>query len=118
MTGPDGSPDPDEVVDPDTGLRVHSLQPRPPRTRGGRVYVVVLLIAVGGLGLVVAGLWRPGATLLGVAFLVATIGRLALPDEDAGMLKLRRKAIDVPTLLAIGVALVVLASVVPRRSGP
>jgi hypothetical protein len=34
------------------------------------------------------------------------------------MLKLRRKAIDVPTLLAIGVALVVLASVVPEPPAP
>jgi hypothetical protein len=106
-----------EAIDPVTGLRVHSLQPRKPRTRGGKVYLGVLLVGIAGLAIIVADLWRLGTTLLGVAFLLATIGRIALPDADAGMLKLRRKAIDVPTLLAIGVALVVLASVVPDQPG-
>jgi hypothetical protein len=110
--------DPLEAIDPVTGLRVHSLQPRKPRTRGGMVYLAVLLVAAGGIGLVLAGLWRPGTSVLGIAFLVATIGRIVLPDHDAGMLKLRRKAIDVPTLMAIGVALVVLAAVVPEPPAP
>jgi hypothetical protein len=109
--------DPLEAIDPVTGLRVHSLQPRKPRTRGGKVYLAVLLVAAGGIGLVLAGLWRPGTSILGVAFLIATAGRIVLPDQDAGMLKLRRKAIDVPTLLAIGVALVAIAAVVPEQSG-
>ena len=119
---PDEPPEPlidqGDVIDPVTGLRVHSLQPRKPRTRGGAVYLTVLLLAGGGLALVVADLWRAGTTVLGVAFLVATTGRVLLPDEDAGMLKLRRKAIDVPTLLVIGVALVVLAAVVPEQPAP
>ena len=105
--------DPAEAIDPATGLRVHSLQPRKPRTRGGLVYLAVLLVAAAGVGLVVVGLWRSGATVMGVAFLIGATGRVVLPDADAGMLKLRRKAIDVPTMLAIGVALVVLAAVVP-----
>jgi hypothetical protein len=107
-----------EAIDPVTGLRVHSLQPRTPRTRGGKVYLAVLIVAAGGVALVVGGLWRSGATVIGVAFLLAAIGRIALPDHDAGMLKLRRKAIDVPTLLAIGVALVVLAAIVPPAPAP
>ena len=110
--------DPLEAIDPVTGLRVHSLQPRRPRTRGGLVYLAVLVVAVGGLALVLTGQWRPGTTVFGVAFLLATIGRIALPDRDAGMLKLRRKAIDVPTLFAIGLALIVLASVVPDATTP
>ena len=110
--------DPNEAIDPETGLRVHSLQPRRPRTRGGLVYLGVLAVAIGGFVLVMVGQWRPGTSLLGVSFLLATIGRIALPDRDAGMLKLRRKAIDVPTLLAIGVALIVLASVVPDAPTP
>jgi hypothetical protein len=105
--------DPAEAIDPGTGRRVHSLQPRKPRTRGGLVYLAVLIVAAAGIGLVVAGLWRSGATVMGVAFMLGAIGRIALPDADAGMLKLRRKAIDVPTMLAIGVALIVLAAVVP-----
>ena len=82
------------------------------------MYLGVLAVAIGGFVLVMVGQWRPGTSLLGVSFLLATIGRIALPDRDAGMLKLRRKAIDVPTLLAIGVALIVLASVVPDAPTP
>ena len=123
VIGPEPGPDellldPAEAVDPVTGRRAHSLQPRRPRTRGGVAYLLVLLVAAGSLAMVAAGLWRAGTMLLGVAFLLATIGRIALPEHDAGMLKLRRKAIDVPTLLAIGVALVVLASVVPQQPTP
>jgi hypothetical protein len=110
--------DPAEAVHPVTGRRAHSLQPRRPRTRGGVAYLMVLLVAAAGLAMVVAGLWRAGTMLLGVAFLLATVSRIALADEDAGMLKLRRKAIDVPTLLAIGLALVVLAAVVPQQPTP
>jgi len=110
--------DPYDVIDPATGLHVHSLQPRRPRTRGGLVYLGVSAVAVGGLVLVLLGQWRAGTSVLGVAFLLATVGRMVLPDRDAGMLKLRRKAIDVPTLCAIGVALVVLASVVPDAPAP
>jgi hypothetical protein len=115
---PESLLDPHDVIDPVTGLRVHSLQPRRPRTRGGLVYLGVLAVAIGGFVLVMLGQWRPGTSLLGITFLLATIGRMALPDRDAGMLKLRRKAIDVPTLLAIGLALIVLASVVPDAPTP
>lgn len=107
--------DPLEAVDPATGRLVHSVAPRKPRTIGGAIYLVVLALAVGSLGVVAAGWWRVGCAMLGVAFLVATAGRIVVPDDQAGMLKLRRKAIDVPTLLFIGVALVGLAAVVPAR---
>lgn len=110
-SGPIG---PDEV-DPETGLRPHSLQPRRPRTLGGAVYLAVLGVCAGALMVIFLGQWRPGMTLLGGAFVAAAIARAAIPDASAGMLHLRRKAIDVPTLLLIGGSLVALAVAIPDQ---
>ena len=108
-------PDPigPEEVDPETGLRPHSLQPRRPRTLGGAVYLAVLGVCAGAMLVIVLGPWRAGMTLLGGAFVIAAVARWVIPDVNAGMLHLRRKAIDVPTLLVIGGSLVVLAAVIP-----
>jgi hypothetical protein len=110
-SGPIG---PDEV-DPDTGRRPHSLQPRRPRTLGGAVYLAVLGVCAGALVVILVGQWRAGMTLLGGAFVAAAIARWAIPDVNAGMLHLRRKAIDVPTLFAIGASLIALAAVIPEQ---
>jgi hypothetical protein len=103
-------------ADPESGTRPHRLHPRRPRTLGGAVYLAVLLICAAGLLVVVLGQWRVGLTLVGGSFLAAGIARWLIPDVNAGMLHLRRKAIDVPTLLLIGVALVTLANVIPERA--
>lgn len=107
-----------EEVDPETGLRLHSLQPRRPRTLGGAVYLAVLTVSAAALALVVAGPWRAGLTLLGGAFVAAALARWVIPDRSAGMLHLRRKAIDVPTLLLVGASIVVLANAIPGRPAP
>jgi hypothetical protein len=104
-----------EEVDPATGLRPHSLHPRRPRTLGGAVYLAVLVVCVASLLVVVLGQWRAGLTLLGGAFVVAAAARWAIPDVNAGMLRLRRKAIDVPTLLLIGGSLVTIAILIPEQ---
>jgi hypothetical protein len=108
---------PDEA-DPATGLRVRSLQPRRPRTLGGGVYLAVLAVSAGSLLLVMAGHWRMGLTLLGGAFVAAGVARWLIPDVNAGVLHLRRKAIDVPTLLLIGGALVAVANAIHTRPTP
>jgi Na+/H+ antiporter NhaC len=102
-------------VDPESGTRPHSMHPRRPRTLGGAVYLAVLAVCATGLLVVVLGQWRAGMTLFGGAFVAAAIARWLIPDVNAGMLHLRRKAIDVPTLLLIGGALVTLATIIPER---
>lgn len=102
-------------VDPETGLRPHSLQPRRPRTVGGAVYLAVLGVCAGAMLAIVMGYWRTGLVLMGGAFVAAGLGRWVLPDVNAGMLHLRRKAIDVPTLLLIGVALIAVANIIRGR---
>jgi Protein of unknown function (DUF3017) len=90
---------------------------RRPQTLGGVVYLAVLAAAVVGLGIVLAGAWRTGLSWIGVGLLVAALTRLVLSERGAGMLRVRRKWSDVLMLSAAGVALIVLAIVVPNQRG-
>ena len=78
-----------------------------------------LLVVVAGvlLGLVVAfvgdATWRAGSLVIGAALLVGAVERLVLPRRGAGLLEVRGKAFDVAVLALAGVAVVVLALVVP-----
>ncbi len=121
MTGlpgpPPGGSEPPEASRPFPDPE-RSITPRKPRTPGGAVYLAVLFSAVVGVVLVTLGPWRLGLTLMGVALLAGGAGRLALPQDASGMLRVRRKAVDVVTLLALGVALVVLAAVIPDQPVP
>jgi hypothetical protein len=110
-SGPIG---PDEV-DPDTGARPPSLHSPRPRTLGGAVYLAVLMVSALSLLVIVLGQWRVGMTLLGGGFVAASVARFVIPDRNAGMLHLRRKAIDVPTLAVIGGSLLTLAAAIPER---
>ena len=96
----------------------HSLAPRKPRTVGGLVYLGVLIATLVGVVVVALGEWRSGLTTIGVAVLVGGVGRLVLPNASAGMLGIRRKLIDVVTLLLLGGALVVLAAIIPDPTLP
>lgn len=90
---------------------------RRPQTFGGVVYLVVVTMALIGLAISAAGAWRTGVTWMGAALLVASACRLILPERRAGMLRVRRKSADVGMLALAGVALVVLAVVVPNQPG-
>ena len=54
--------------------------------------------------------------LLGAALLVAAVLRLALPAEQAGLLAIRSKAIDVLCYSGFGVTMVALAVTITRGS--
>jgi DUF3017 family protein len=95
----------------------HSIAPRKPRTVGGLVYLGLLLATALGLGLVVLGHWRTGLTVMGVAMLCGGAARLVVPNAQAGMLGIRRRLVDVLTLTGLGLALTVLAAVIPARFG-
>jgi hypothetical protein len=109
-------PEPEPEIDPERGLPPHSLVPRKPRTVGGIVYLCVLAVAATGIVLATIGLWRTGLTLVGGVVMAAGVARWIIPDVNAGMLRLRRKAIDVPTMLLIGGALVIMVNTL--RGGP
>jgi len=90
---------------------------RRPQTLGGIVYLSVVAMALIGLTIVVFGSWRTGVSWIGAGLLVGCVSRLVLPERRAGMLRVRRKAEDVVVLGLAGVALLVLAVVVPSQPG-
>ena len=93
----------------------HSLAPRKPRTVGGFVYLVVLGTAAAGLALIAFGPFRTGLAVMGAGLVLGALGRLVIPADRAGMLGIRRKFVDVTTLLLLGGGLFVLAVVIPDR---
>jgi len=90
---------------------------RRPQTFGGAVYIAVVAAALVGLAITVAGPWRTGVIWIGSGLLLAAFARLVLSERDAGMLRVRRKWSDVAMMTAAGVALIVLAVVVPNQPG-
>jgi len=96
----------------------HDLTPRKPRTIGGAVYLAMLVVTGASVVLVALDRWRSGLLLMGGALLVGAVGRLVLPQHQAGMLGIRRKLVDVSTLLALGGGLTVLSFLIPGRPAP
>ena len=86
-----------------------------PSTIGGAVYLVVLVLALVGVGIAATGPWRLGVSWLGASLLLATVGRLLLPGDDAGMLGVRRRRFDTLLLAAVGLVLIGLAVSIPNQ---
>lgn len=85
-----------------------------PSTTGGIIYLVAVATMVCGLVVVVVGAWRTGVAVMGVAFAIAFAGRLVLPDEHAGMLRIRRRLVDLVTMGVCSAGMLILAVVVAR----
>ncbi|WP_148571199.1 DUF3017 domain-containing protein [Nocardioides caldifontis] len=105
---------PDEVHRPHPDP-THDITPRKPRTVGGAVYLAMLATTTAAVALIALDRWRTGLALLGGALLVGAVARLVLPQHQGGMLAIRRKLVDVTTLLALGGGLTVLAFLIPGR---
>jgi hypothetical protein len=75
--------------------------------------MLAVLVMVVGLAVIVLGDWRAGSRMIGGAVLLAGVLRLVLHDEQAGMLAVRGKAVDVTTMALLGTAVLALAAVVP-----
>lgn len=88
---------------------------RLPRTLGGMVYVAVVAMTLVGLVIAVLGPWRTGLVWIGAGLLLGAVARALLSEYGAGMLRVRRRWSDVITLAAVGVALLVLAVIVPEQ---
>ncbi|MGA8986543.1 DUF3017 domain-containing protein [Aeromicrobium sp.] len=88
-----------------------------PRSRGSQFYLLHLLAVLVGLVLVVAGPWRAGVIVIGVAFVVGAVARSVVPISHIGMLRVRGKAFDVFWMTTLGVALILLAIVIPGQPG-
>jgi Protein of unknown function (DUF3017) len=86
-----------------------------PSTTGGIFYLVVVGMLVVGLVLVGFVAWRPGVFLMGVGFGVAFVMRLVLPDNHAGMLRVRRRLFDLATLAMCSGVMLSMAILIPNR---
>jgi hypothetical protein len=82
---------------------------------GGVLYSAVVVTVVVGLALVATGPWRTGVGVCGGALVAAALGRAAIPERMSGLLRIRRRPADVIVMLALGVALVALAAIVPDQ---
>ncbi len=86
-----------------------------PSTTGGIIYLIVLAVLLVGLGIVISGAWRTGVVVMGSSFGLAFVARALLPDERAGMLRVRRRSVDLVALAACCVGIIVLAIAIPSR---
>lgn len=86
-----------------------------PSTTGGIVYLVVMATLLVGLGTVTAGAWRTGTAIMAASFGLAFVARAVLPDDRAGMLRIRRKFVDLTTMAVCSAGMLVLAAVIPSR---
>lgn len=91
--------------------------PNRPQTFGGAVYLVVSAIVATGMVVVAFGHWRKGIGVIGLSLVAASIARLLLREQDAGMLRVRSRMFDVAVLAGVGLALIVLATNIPNQTG-
>jgi hypothetical protein len=87
-----------------------------PSTTGGIIYLIVVASMLTGLGVAATGAWRVGIVTMGASFGLAFAARLVLPDERAGMLRVRRRLVDLTALAICGGGLLILAAVIPTRT--
>jgi hypothetical protein len=71
------------------------------------------LVGFAGLVLAVLDQWRPGVLLFSGGILLAGVFRLVLSDDQAGLLRVRRRPFDTVMMLGMGIAVLVLALIVP-----
>ncbi|REE98250.1 DUF3017 domain-containing protein [Thermomonospora umbrina] len=80
----------------------------------GQLPYVLALCGVGGALAMYAGAhFRKGSALLAAGVLFGALARLVLPESQVGMLAIRKKWLDVLTMVALAVAVAVVAWVVP-----
>lgn len=91
---------------------------RYPSTFGGLIYLIVVVTALVGLGIVAFGPWRRGIALIGFALVFAAGMRLVTREDEAGMLRVRSRWFDVTVLAAVGASLVALATNIPDQTEP
>ncbi|KQY64706.1 MULTISPECIES: DUF3017 domain-containing protein [unclassified Nocardioides] len=113
----------DPAADPVAGPVAEPPAPRAvteikkPSTLGGIIYLVALAGALIGVVVAATGSWRSGVSWLALSLLVAAGARLALNDDDAGMLRVRRKGLDATILVVMAVSLLVLVASIPDQPG-
>jgi hypothetical protein len=94
-----------------------------PPIRGGwvgRQWPLLTVLGGGVVGILAIGFdhFRLGSLLLSISVLFAALARAVLPPRRVGLLVVRSRPFDVLVLAAMGVALLVLALIVPPAPEP
>jgi hypothetical protein len=113
---PEGEPSEEEQRSALPPLR-EVTEIKKPSTLGGVIYLCVLVAALVGVGIAATGAWRTGVSWLAIALIGAAVARVVLPDDNAGMLRVRRKSLDAAILTGAGIALLLLAWTIPNQPG-
>ncbi|WP_433699851.1 DUF3017 domain-containing protein [Nocardiopsis sp. CA-288880] len=79
-------------------------------------YMLVMSALAAGIVVVAAAYFKRGPAIIAGALLLAAAFRLFLPKDWIGMLAVRRRWIDLLTLVGLAVLLIVLAWVAPQLS--
>ncbi|NIJ14114.1 multisubunit Na+/H+ antiporter MnhB subunit [Saccharomonospora amisosensis] len=83
------------------------------RTRRRLLYHLPFALVLALVGLAAARIamyhWRQGAALIGGALLVAAVLRAALSDEQAGLLTIRSRVVDVLSYAGLGLLILFVA---------
>lgn len=77
-------------------------------------YFLVLATMAAGIVVVAAAYFKRGPALIAIALLLGAAFRIFLSPEQVGLLAVRRRWIDVTTLVTLAVLLIVLAWVAPQ----
>jgi multisubunit Na+/H+ antiporter MnhB subunit len=85
-------------------------------TRPGTLaFLTALGVAVLGIAFAAAGLLEAGVFLVAGALLLCAVVRLVLSDQSAGLLRLRRKNVDVATCALLALGIIVVFVSLPSR---
>ena len=79
-------------------------------------YALVLATLAAGIVVVAAAYFKRGPAIIAGALLLAATFRLFLPKDWIGLLAVRRRWVDLATLVTLAVLLIVLAWVAPQLS--
>jgi hypothetical protein len=85
---------------------------------GDWLFAFYLVIALIGIATVEYGPWRYGTGLLALSLLLAAWTRIVLPEEMTGMLRVRRRLVDVAALTLLGTAILLLTIVIHTPATP
>ncbi|CAM05816.1 Protein of unknown function (DUF3017) [Saccharopolyspora erythraea NRRL 2338] len=77
-------------------------------------FAAVVLVALIGFLRIAMQHWRQGSVLIGVALVLAAVLRALLTNEQAGLLAIRSRAIDILLYGGLGVVIVVVAMTITR----
>ncbi|HWC83984.1 MAG TPA: DUF3017 domain-containing protein [Pseudonocardiaceae bacterium] len=85
--------------------------------RANLPYAVVMLVMVLGFLRIVENHWRQGSTLVGGSLLLAALLRALLPENQTGLIVVRRsRVVDVLTYAALGACMVFVSLTI--QGGP